>query len=109
MEGILHVPPDRGTIIGRAIWKQRYVVVAAPADAKQRVNQQRQQSNASSTPSLPSLPSIPQNQATTSVPRATTPASPSSLSAENMYLSVFKSKGDWEPIQQHAIDRKSVV
>ncbi|EPE07904.1 hypothetical protein F503_00626 [Ophiostoma piceae UAMH 11346] len=108
MEGILHVPPDRGTIIGRAIWKPRYIVVAAPTDAKHRVQPQRQQSNASSTPSLPSLPSLPsiaQNQPSiiTSLPRATTPASPSSLSAENMYLSVFKNKGDLDPIQQHAI------
>ncbi|CAK7236274.1 hypothetical protein SBRCBS47491_009582 [Sporothrix bragantina] len=108
MEGILHVPPDRGTIIGRAIWKARYVVVADPSDAKQRVQQQRQQpshagSSSSSSVAPPKSASSSRGQKQQPPPRAATPRSPASFSPESMYLSVFKSKGDWEPVQQHAI------
>ncbi|CAK7208058.1 hypothetical protein SEUCBS139899_010892 [Sporothrix eucalyptigena] len=107
MEGILHVPPDRGTIIGRAIWKARYVVIADSLDAKQRVQQQRQQSShagsSSSSSSIAPSKSTSSSRSQQPPPRAATPRSPASLSPESLYLSVFKSKGDWEPIQQHAI------
>ncbi|ERT02865.1 hypothetical protein HMPREF1624_01168 [Sporothrix schenckii ATCC 58251] len=108
MEGILHVPPDRGTIIGRAIWKSRYVVVADPSDTKQLMQQQRQQSSHTGSSSsfssiVPAKPSATASRGQQPPPRVATPRSPASLSPENMFLSVFKSKGDWEPIQQHAI------
>ncbi|CAK7226232.1 hypothetical protein SCUCBS95973_006131 [Sporothrix curviconia] len=107
MEGILHVPPDRGTIIGRAIWKARYVVVADPSDAKQRVQQQRQQSSHAGSSSSSAVPPSKSTSASRGQqpppPRAATPRSPANFSPENMYLSIFKSKGDWEPVQQHAI------
>ncbi|CAK7271187.1 hypothetical protein SEPCBS57363_004489 [Sporothrix epigloea] len=105
MEGILLVPPDRGTIIGRAIWKARYVVVADPSEAKQWVQQQRQSSQTGSTSSSSVAPSksTPSSRGQQPPARAATPHSPTSFSPESMFLSVFKSKGDWDPIQQHAI------
>ncbi|CAK7263087.1 hypothetical protein SEPCBS119000_000304 [Sporothrix epigloea] len=110
MEGILLVPPDRGTIIGRAVWKARYVVVADPLEAKQLV-QQRQSSHTGSTSSSSAVPSKSasssrvqqQQQQQQQPPRAATPHNLASFPPESMFLSVFKSKGDWEPIQQHAI------
>ncbi|CAK7563751.1 MAG: hypothetical protein SEPTF4163_001627 [Sporothrix epigloea] len=105
MEGILLVPPDRGTIIGRAIWKARYVVVADPSEAKQWVQQQRQSSQTGSTSSSSAAPSksTPSSRGQQPPARAATPHSPASYPPESMFLSVFKHKGDWDPIQQHAI------
>ncbi|KAK3684930.1 hypothetical protein B0T22DRAFT_499997 [Podospora appendiculata] len=82
MEGALSVPPDRGTIIGRAIWKPRYVVVGgAQRDYQtQSTLSSRSQSSRSSTL------------------RGQLNAPPDAI-----YLSIYKSKDDMEPIQQHAI------
>ncbi|KAH8845993.1 hypothetical protein MCOR27_007149 [Pyricularia oryzae] len=73
MEGVLLVPPDRGTIIGRAMWKPRFVVVGL----------QRRWEQPSSVPGRMTMPK--DNQ----------PILP--------FLTIFKSKNDTEPIQQHAL------
>ncbi|KAK3359016.1 hypothetical protein B0T25DRAFT_83082 [Lasiosphaeria hispida] len=82
MEGLLTVPPDRGTIIGRAIWKPRYVVVGSA----QRDSQIQQASNSRIQTS-----------------RGSTPKGQVRTAQEGIYLSIYKSKDDSEPIQQHAI------
>ncbi|KAH6626958.1 hypothetical protein B0J18DRAFT_155714 [Chaetomium sp. MPI-SDFR-AT-0129] len=80
MEGLLSVPPERGTIIGRAVWKARYVVIG-------NVDRVRtQQGHASRMPS---------NRSST--------AKELSKAPEGLFLSIYKSKEDTEPIQQHAI------
>ncbi|KAK3378000.1 hypothetical protein B0H63DRAFT_495699 [Podospora didyma] len=78
MEGTLSVPPDRGTIIGRAIWKSRYVVVGAAQREQQTQSGRLQPTRGSSKDQLRTPP-------------------------EGIYLSIYKSKDDSEPIQQHAI------
>jgi hypothetical protein len=30
LDGVLLIPPDRGQILGRAVWKARYVVISKP-------------------------------------------------------------------------------
>ncbi|KAK4212373.1 hypothetical protein QBC37DRAFT_195380 [Rhypophila decipiens] len=83
MEGTLCVPPEPRTIIGRAIWKPRYVVVGGPIREPQLQQPGiagRLQPSRSSTPKGQFAP-IP----------------------DTIFLSVYKSKEDYEPIQQHAI------
>ncbi|KAL8301638.1 hypothetical protein RB597_002179 [Gaeumannomyces tritici] len=75
MEGILAVPPDRGTIIGRALWKTRFVVVGP---------QKREQSGATSTWRILTPRDSPGNPATT-------------------YLSIYKSRSELEPTLQYHI------
>lgn len=70
------MPPDRGTIIGRAVWKVRYVVVGA-------ANRDRP------------LPG-PANR--TSAPKELAKAP-----SEGLFLTIYKSKEDTEPIQQYAL------
>ncbi|KAK4167988.1 hypothetical protein QBC43DRAFT_126713 [Cladorrhinum sp. PSN259] len=80
MEGLLSVPPDRGTIIGRALWKPRYVVVGGPSrEQAQQSTLSKLQSNRSSARDLSRIPT------------------------DGFYLSVYKSKDDVEPVQQHSI------
>ncbi|KAK4226516.1 hypothetical protein QBC38DRAFT_227476 [Podospora fimiseda] len=80
MEGLLSVPPDRGTIIGRALWKPRYIVVGGPSrENAQQATLSKLQSNRSSARDLSRIPT------------------------EGFYLSVYKSKDDVEPVQQHSI------
>ncbi|KAK3944123.1 hypothetical protein QBC46DRAFT_252839 [Diplogelasinospora grovesii] len=89
MEGTLSVPPDRGTIIGRALWKTRYVVVGGA---------QREQ-----PPQTASNKGLQASRGST--PKGLLKAPPDAI-----YLSIYKSKAstaylfeDYEPIQQHAI------
>ncbi|EFX01227.1 hypothetical protein CMQ_6169 [Grosmannia clavigera kw1407] len=89
MEGILYIPPDRGTIIGRALWKARYVVVGPPREAKQKPSS----SAAQFKPSAGQAPA----------PRATTPHSPPNFSPESMFISIYKNKDESEPCQQLAL------
>ncbi|KAK4104936.1 hypothetical protein N658DRAFT_418574 [Parathielavia hyrcaniae] len=79
MEGFLSVPPDRGTIIGRAVWKIRYVVVG---DAS-REQMQPAPANRSTQPNRISTPRVP---------------------PEGVLLSIYKCKDDTEPIQQYSIN-----
>ncbi|KAK4189089.1 hypothetical protein QBC35DRAFT_450553 [Podospora australis] len=82
MEGLLSVPPDRGTIIGRALWKPRYVVVGGPnREDVQPPPPSRVMSNRSSAPR--ELMRVP---------------------TEGIYLSIYKSKEDQEPGQQYSIN-----
>ncbi|KAK0627043.1 hypothetical protein B0T14DRAFT_562896 [Immersiella caudata] len=82
MEGALTVPPDRGTIIGRALWKPRYVVVGA----------------AQREPQSPATPNGRPQISRNSTPLALRKAYP-----DGVFLSIYKSKDDAEPVQQHAI------
>ncbi|KAL1884178.1 hypothetical protein VTK73DRAFT_5314 [Phialemonium thermophilum] len=89
MEGTLLVPPDRGTIIGRALWKTRYVVIGPsrgqgelPTNftASQGTGAGRSHMTRSSN-SNPRIPTRP----------------------EHFVLSIYKAKTDSEPLQQHSV------
>ncbi|KAK9426501.1 hypothetical protein SUNI508_00028 [Seiridium unicorne] len=88
MEGVLLVPPDRGTIIGRAVWKSRFVVVGSP---------QREMAH-------PNL-SLSQVLSTNRIKEARGQSSkPRPMPAPDaIYLSIYKARDDWEPVQQHSI------
>ncbi|KAJ2902202.1 hypothetical protein MKZ38_000936 [Zalerion maritima] len=77
MEGTLLVPPDRGTIIGRAVWKPRYMVIGA---SKRDVQS----------------PSYPGSQMSSSsrlnASRIASPRSPPSFSLEPLCMSIYKAK-----------------
>ncbi|KAI1485830.1 hypothetical protein F5X96DRAFT_689852 [Biscogniauxia mediterranea] len=90
MEGNLLVPPDRGTIIGRAVWKSRYVVigpVTAPKDASQQNLSLAQVLTSSRIKDVSGRGSKPQHL----------------LSSDTIYLSVYKTKEELELVQQHSI------
>ncbi|ORY71125.1 uncharacterized protein BCR38DRAFT_479645 [Pseudomassariella vexata] len=88
MEGILYVPPDRGTIIGRAVWKQRYVVVGSPQRDVYQPNLSLSQ--------VLSTSRIKESKGRDSKPQNKPPP-------DAVYLSIYKSKDDWEPVQQHSM------
>ncbi|KAH8663967.1 hypothetical protein BX600DRAFT_381900 [Xylariales sp. PMI_506] len=90
MEGVLVIPPDRGTIIGRALWKPRYVVVGSPYKED-----------------FSALPNLGLSQ-TLSAPRGKegrglSTKLPHGLSPDAVYLSIYKSKDEWEAVQQHSM------
>ncbi|KAI4599775.1 hypothetical protein KJ359_001511 [Pestalotiopsis sp. 9143b] len=88
MEGLLLCPPDRSALIGRAAWKQRFVVVGSPL---RDVGQ--------SSPSLSQVLStsrIKDVRGSTSKPKQQTPA------PDAVYLSIYKTKDDWDAVQQHS-------
>ncbi|KAK2073704.1 hypothetical protein P8C59_007962 [Phyllachora maydis] len=85
MDGILQVPPARATIIGRPVWKPRFVVVGE----SQRADPDYSQLFCSSRSSTSS------NLAVRSQAR--------SRILEGIYLTIYKSKNDLEAIQQVAI------
>lgn len=76
------MPPDRGTILGRAVWKTRYVVIGS----------------AQKEPQSPLVPIGPPQINRNSTPIALRRAFP-----EGVFLSIYKNKDDAEPVQQHAI------
>ncbi|KAK1995861.1 hypothetical protein LX36DRAFT_712858 [Colletotrichum falcatum] len=104
-EGLLLIPPDRGQILGRAIWKPRYVIVGAR-------NFQR---DAIASPTGPQTTGINRN----GVPPKIQPRIPAT---DDYYISIFKPKvrlnmtefsgpnisllnlqDDWEPSYQYAV------
>ncbi|KAH8682977.1 hypothetical protein BGZ60DRAFT_368693 [Tricladium varicosporioides] len=95
MEGLMSVPPERGTIIGRAVWKSRYVVLGTGAHLKTQTDILSESSGRSSTrrglkatPSKPSLAESSQQDAE---------------GEQRLYISIYKAKGDWEFISQHPL------
>ncbi|RWA08698.1 hypothetical protein EKO27_g6402 [Xylaria grammica] len=89
MEDVLLVPPDRGTILGKPVWKPRYVVVGSLAPKGES------QSNVS----------LSQVLSTGRIGGVGSRSSRSQLKGptDAIYLSVYKSKEDAEPIYQHSI------
>ncbi|KAM7189630.1 hypothetical protein V8F20_010064 [Naviculisporaceae sp. PSN 640] len=83
MEGTLCVPPEPRTIIGRAIWKPRYVVVGGPMRDPQLQ---------------------PPQHGIAARSRSSTPKGQLAPLPDTIFLSIYKSKEDYEPIQQHAIN-----
>lgn len=92
MEGVLLVPPERGTIIGRALWKPRFVVVGGV--------QKGQQTNLTATQILSTSRIQAANRASNLTGSTRGQAKGSS---EGVFLSIYKSKDDLDPIQQHAL------
>ncbi|CZT07713.1 hypothetical protein WAI453_005166 [Rhynchosporium graminicola] len=97
LEGLMLVPPERGTIIGRALWKNRYVVLGTGAMMKTQ-NDLLPQNDTSgrgsagwkglkSTSSKPSLVDVSQPD-----PKG-----------RQLYITIYKAKGEWEFIAQHPL------
>ncbi|KAA8563656.1 hypothetical protein EYC84_011678 [Monilinia fructicola] len=90
IEGLMLVPPERGTIIGRALWKTRYVVLGTGAhlhtqtDILEKSNSKKGKS-IKPTLSKPSLADLGKS------------------SEDGLFISIYKAKGDWEYIAQHPI------
>ncbi|KAI1111941.1 hypothetical protein F5Y14DRAFT_423629 [Nemania sp. NC0429] len=89
MEGSLLVPPDRGMILGRAVWKSRYVVVG-PLSFKDSYQSNISFSQVLGNGRIRDVGS----RSSKAQQRAPTDA---------IYLSVYKSKEDTDPIVQHPI------
>ncbi|KAF3352296.1 hypothetical protein VdG1_09249 [Verticillium dahliae VDG1] len=113
-EGVLLIPPERGQILGRAVWKPRYVVVGRRNAHKQDKLEQQ-----------PS-PSLAQVMTTSRITNSPSSSSSKTLSkplpTEDPCISVYKSKvrlaaseysghnlsspnlqDDWEPTHQYPI------
>ncbi|KAI1466387.1 uncharacterized protein F4812DRAFT_460660 [Daldinia caldariorum] len=87
MEGTLLVPPDRGSIIGRAAWKPRYLVVGPPKDTSQPNTAFSQVLSAARIKDSSNRSSKLQTR----------------IQPDLIYLSIYKTKDDWEPVQQHSM------
>ncbi|KAI0967424.1 hypothetical protein F4678DRAFT_242121 [Xylaria arbuscula] len=89
MEDILLMPPDRGTILGRPVWKPRYVVFGSLSqrDGHQPNLSLSQVLSAARSRDVGGWSSRSQLRSPT----------------DAIYLSVYKSKEDTEPIHQHSI------
>ncbi|KAI1497382.1 hypothetical protein F5X99DRAFT_421370 [Biscogniauxia marginata] len=89
MEGNLLVPPDRGTIIGRAVWKSRYVVIGpiAQKDTSQLNLSLAQVLSASRIKDVGGRASKPQQL----------------LPPDAIYLSIYKTKDELDLVQQHSM------
>ncbi|KAI9746405.1 MAG: hypothetical protein M1818_000118 [Claussenomyces sp. TS43310] len=95
MEGFLLVPPERGTIIGRAAWKPRYIVLGSALRLQQTqdsmprsTSSNRLQAARKGLISAPSKPLIDELGRT---------------ARDQLWLSIYKQKGDWEAVSQYQI------
>ncbi|EPE34631.1 hypothetical protein GLAREA_10325 [Glarea lozoyensis ATCC 20868] len=96
MEGLMSVPPERGTFIGRALWKPRYVVLGTGAHLKTQTDILSESTGKSSSrKGLKSTPSKP-NLAETLPPQEDS-------QNPRLYVSIYKAKGDWEFVSQHPV------
>ncbi|KAK6584633.1 hypothetical protein PZA11_002857 [Diplocarpon coronariae] len=95
MEGMMSVPPERASLIGRALWKSRYVVLGTatilhtqndlrPSDGKKASTGRKGLKNTSSKPSIASLP-------------------PMDPTGKSLYITIYKAKGDREFVAQHPV------
>ncbi|CAJ2507748.1 Uu.00g089340.m01.CDS01 [Anthostomella pinea] len=89
MEGSLLIPPDRGAILGRAVWKTRYVVIG-PLPQKDGHPSNLSLSQVLASARIKDVG----GWGSRSQPKPPTDA---------IYLSVYKTKDDSEPIQQHSL------
>ncbi|KAI1753281.1 hypothetical protein F4782DRAFT_88665 [Xylaria castorea] len=89
MEGILLAPPDRGPIIGKPVWKPRYIVVG-PQHQKEGQSSNLSLSQVLSTARIRDV-GVRSSKSQQKAP------------ADALYFSVYKSKEDYEPIIQHSI------
>ncbi|KAH7033200.1 uncharacterized protein B0I36DRAFT_348292 [Microdochium trichocladiopsis] len=86
MEGYLTIPPDRGTILGRALWKTRYVVIGGPQrDSTPHNGDRPVRAKDASARTLKEKPSVLADQ------------------ASGTFLSIYKNKDDTEPVQQYSL------
>ncbi|KAM0335617.1 hypothetical protein ACHAQA_000665 [Verticillium albo-atrum] len=113
-EGVLLIPPERGQILGRAVWKPRYVVVGRRNAHKQEKLEQQP------SPSLAQVMTTSRITNSSSSSSSRTPSKP--LPTEDPCISVYKSKvrltasefsgynlsspnlqDDWEPTHQYPL------
>ncbi|ROT43712.1 hypothetical protein SODALDRAFT_375853 [Sodiomyces alkalinus F11] len=91
-EGVLLVPPERGQLLGRALWKARYVIVGRRNAHKH----QKIQTHAG--------PSMAQVMTTASrMNSGSSSKSPPVHSVEDYVISIFKAKDDWDPAHQYPV------
>ncbi|TEA22000.1 hypothetical protein C8034_v006098 [Colletotrichum sidae] len=105
-EGVLLIPPERGQILGRAVWKPRYVVVGSRSVHREAVT----------SPTFPQISSLSRTNG------APPKILPRPLATDDYYISIFKSKvrlnttefsgqslsllnlqDDWEPSCQYPV------
>ncbi|KAF4966326.1 hypothetical protein FZEAL_10666 [Fusarium zealandicum] len=86
LEGMLMVPPDRGQILGRAVWKVRYVVVG-------------RRNTGAGHPGSPSYSQLVSSSRTNSLSTKSLSKAP----PEDCFLFIFKHKDDTDPSQQWSI------
>ncbi|RDL35298.1 Uncharacterized protein BP5553_07229 [Venustampulla echinocandica] len=114
MEGMLSAPPERSTIIGRAVWKPRYVVLGTGAHLKTQTNILSESSRRSSTARKGALKSPSSKPSLVDVAQSEPDGQ-----ERQLYISVYKAKvgypldaagntrlsmqGDWEFISQHPL------
>ncbi|KAL2268652.1 hypothetical protein VTJ83DRAFT_3498 [Remersonia thermophila] len=84
MEGYLSLPPDRGAIITRATWKTRFVVVGGAMREY---------------PPLPPPPPTPASR----TPSNRVSAPLTRVNSEGLFLSIYKTRSDTEPLVQYPI------
>ncbi|KAI0491049.1 hypothetical protein F4859DRAFT_32083 [Xylaria cf. heliscus] len=90
MEGVLLAPPDRGPIIGKPVWKPRYIVIGAQ-------HQKEAQSPNLSLSQVLSTARIRDAGGKSSKIQQKIPTD------DALYFSVYKSKEDSEPMIQYSI------
>lgn len=83
------VPPDRGTILGRALWKPRYVVLGTGAKRKTQ-NDLMGESRAAGS----SRKELKSSSSKVDVQQQ---------ADDGLYISIYKAKGDWEFVAQHPV------
>ncbi|CAM1508371.1 Fc.00g052190.m01.CDS01 [Cosmosporella sp. VM-42] len=89
LDGMLMVPPDRGQILGRAVWKSRYVVVGRRTAAAGHKDHQSQPSY---------------SQLVTSSRNGSGPKPLAKAPTDECCLLIYKHKEDSEPQQQWPIN-----
>ncbi|KAM5342581.1 hypothetical protein ACJ41O_013547 [Fusarium nematophilum] len=87
LEGMLMVPPDRGQILGRAVWKMRYVVVG-------------RRNSGAGHPGSPSYSQLVTSSRNNSLGNK----SLAKIPTEECCLLIYKHKEDTEPCQQWPIN-----
>ncbi|KHJ33664.1 hypothetical protein EV44_g2106 [Erysiphe necator] len=92
MEGFLLVPPDRGSLIGRASWKPRYIVLG---------NHIEPNFQSSSISSLSDKSSKSRIHLKSSSKPDLTDISEKRDDRVQLYLSIYKAKGEWEYLAHH--------
>ncbi|OLN86966.1 hypothetical protein CCHL11_04645 [Colletotrichum chlorophyti] len=102
-EGLLLIPPDRGQILGRALWKPRYVVVGNRNVHRETITSPTFPSNSKRNGAPPKIqPRTPANdEYYISVFKSKVRSSTTEFSGQN--LSLLNLQDDWEPSAQYPV------
>ncbi|KAK2628699.1 hypothetical protein QTJ16_001802 [Diplocarpon rosae] len=95
IEGMMLAPPERGSIIGRALWKTRYVVLGT-GSTTQTQNDSPHTDRRKSTTGRKRLKNTPSKPSLVNM-------SPVDSAADSFYLTIYKAKGDKEFTAQYPV------